>query len=44
MTVNRDRKTTGGTTRFSVTTNAVKQWEIDASYWASLRRVFDQHL
>ena len=44
ITLNRDTKTLGGTTGFSTNTNAVKRWEINASYRASLRRVFHQHL
>ena len=44
MTLNRDTKTPGGTTGFSTNRNAVKGWEINASYRASLRRVFHQHL
>ena len=44
MTVKQGRKTPGETTGFSANTNAVKKWKIIASYRASLRRVFHQHL
>ena len=44
LTLNRDTKGPGATTGFSTNTNAERMWEINASYWASLRRVFHQHL
>ena len=44
MTLNKDTKTRGETTGFSTCLSAVKQWEINAAYRASLRSVFHQHL
>ena len=44
MTLNKDTKTPGGTTGFSTSLGAVQRWEINASYRASLREVFHQHL
>ena len=44
MTLNRDTKTPCETTGFSTNTNAVRRWEINALYRASLRSVFHQHL
>ena len=44
MILNRDTKIPGGTTGFSTNTNAARRWEINASYRASLRSVFHQHL
>jgi len=41
---NRYSKTPGGTTGFSINTNAVKRWEVNSSYRASLRSVLQQHL
>ena len=37
------KKTPGGTTGFSVNANAVKRWEINSSYRASLRSVVQKH-
>lgn len=39
MTLNRDSKTPGGITGFSINSNAVKRWEINSSYHGSLRSV-----
>lgn len=44
MTLNRDSKTPGGTTGFSINTNTVKHWEVNSSYRASLRSVLHQYL
>ena len=44
MTFNKDTKTPGGTTGFSTNFEAVKRWEINASYLAALRTCFHQHL
>ena len=44
MTLNKDMKTPGGTTGFSTNVGAVQRWELNASYWASLRRCIHDHL
>ena len=44
MTLNKDTKTPGGTTRFSPSVIAVRRWEVNASYTAELRICFDNHL
>lgn len=44
MTLNKDTKTPGGTTGFSTNVGAVHRWELNATYRASLREVFHQHL
>ncbi|XP_066925450.1 uncharacterized protein [Clytia hemisphaerica] len=44
MTLNKDTKTPGGTTGFSTNIGAVHRWELNATYRASLREVFHQHL
>jgi hypothetical protein len=44
MTLNKDTKIPGGTNGFSTSLGAVKRWEINAAYRASLRSVFHQHL
>ena len=44
MTLNKDSKTPGGTTGFSTSVGAVKRWEINSSYRASLRKCFHEHL
>ena len=44
MTLNKDTKTPDGTTGFSTSLGAVKRWEINAAYRASLHSVFYQHL
>lgn len=44
MTLNKDTKTPGGTTGFSTSLGAVHRWELNATYRASLRDVFHQHL
>jgi len=44
MTLNKDTKTPGGVTGFSTNDNAVKQWELNAAYRASLRKCFHEHL
>lgn len=43
MTLNKDTKTPGGTTGFSTNINAVRRWEINASYRADLRNCFHEH-
>ena len=44
MTLNRDTKTPGGTTGFYTNVGAVRRWEVNASYRAALRKVFQQHI
>lgn len=44
ITLNKDTKTPGGTTGFSTSLGAVQRWELNATYRASLREVFHQHL
>ena len=44
MTLNKDTKAHGGTTGFSTSIGAVKRWEVNAAYRASLRYVFHEHL
>ena len=44
MTLNKDTKMAGGCTGFSTNVNAVKRWEINATYRASLRTCFHKHL
>ena len=43
-TINKDTKTSGGTTGFSTNVNAVKRWELNASYRAAIRKCFHDHL
>jgi len=38
MTINRDSKTSGGTTGFSLNPNAIIRWSINSTYRAELRR------
>ena len=44
MTLNKDTKTPGGVTGFSTNDNAVKRWELNSAYRASLRKCFHEHL
>ena len=44
MTLSKDAKGSGGCTGFSTNVNAVKRWEINATYRASLRKCFDNHI
>ena len=44
MTLNKDTKTPDGTTGFSTSANAVRRWEVNASYRAELRTSFHRHL
>ena len=44
MTLNKDTKGSDGCTGFSTNVNAVKRWEINATYRASLRKCFDNHI
>ena len=44
MTLNKDTKGSGGCTGFSANVNAVKRWEINATYRASLRKCFHNHI
>ena len=43
MTLNRDTKTPGVTTGFSLNSGAVKRWELNASYRAALTTCFHNH-
>ena len=38
MTINKDTKTPGGTTGFSINPNAIVRWNVNASYRAELRK------
>lgn len=40
MTINKDTKTLGGTTGFSMNIGAVKRWEVNGSYRAEFVRFF----
>ena len=44
MTLSKDANGSGGCTGFSTNVNAVKRWEINATYRASLRKCFDNHI
>lgn len=44
MTINKDTKTLGGTTGFSMNIGAVKRWEVNGSYRAEFRSILHQHL
>ena len=44
MTLSKDAKGSGGCTGFSTNVNAVKRWEINATYRASLRKYFHNHI
>ena len=44
MTLNKGTKTPDGTTGFSTSANAVRRWEVNASYGANLRTCFHKHL
>ena len=44
MTLNKDTKGSGGCTGFSTNVNAVKRWEINATYRALLRKCFHNHI
>ena len=44
MTLNKYTKGSGGCTGFSTNVNAVKRWEINATYRASLRNCFHNHI
>ena len=44
VTLNKGTKGSGGCTGFSTNVNAVKRWEINATYRASLRKCFHNHI
>ena len=44
MTLNKETKSSGGTTGFSTNENAVKRWELNATYRAAMRACFYEHL
>ena len=44
MTLNKDTKSASGTTGFSTNVNAVRRWELNASYRSALRECFHQHV
>ena len=44
MTLNKETKSSGGTTGFSTNENDVKRWELNATYRAAMRACFHEHL
>ena len=44
MTLNKDTKSSGGTTGFSTNINAVRRWELSASYRSAIRGCMQQHV
>ena len=44
MTINKDTKTPGGTTGFTMEADAIMRWTLNASYRAELRKCLYKHL
>ena len=44
MTLNKETKSSGGTTGFSTNKNAVKRWELNTIFCAAMRACFHEHL
>ena len=42
MTINKDTKTPGGTTGFSINPNSIIRWSINATFRAELRKILHE--